>query len=155
MTSSGAATPEQVLKSLLDAGEVSQANVKWGKGYRDVIIVGSKKYQYKKGGTVNKILRNKIIPLYISMSDKSLNNKLIIDDLVAPDDEDKFGLGKSLSQPARRLRRKTLVKPIHKFAKQHAQDFKQEDHEIQVVYDIVTTKQDGKTTAKILQHQGF
>ena len=74
MTSSGAPTPEQVLKSLLDAGEVSQVNVKWGKGYRDVIIVGSKKYQYKKGGTVNKILRNKIIPLYISMSDKSLNN---------------------------------------------------------------------------------
>ena len=34
------------------------------------------------------------------MSDKSLNNKLIIDDLVAPYDEDKFGLNKKcLSQP--------------------------------------------------------
>ena len=82
------------------------------------------------------------------MSDKSLNNKLIIDDLVAePDgyDEDKFGLNKKLSKPARRLRRKTLVKPIHKFAKQHASDFKQEDHEIQIIYNLVTTNQEGKT----------
>ena len=75
MTSSGAATPEQVLQSLLDAGEVSQANVKWGKGYRDVIIVKGSKYPYKAGGPINKIIRKKIIPLYIHMSDKSLNKK--------------------------------------------------------------------------------
>ena len=64
---------------------------------------------------------------------------------MAPDDEDKFGLNKKLSKPARRLRRKTLVKPIHKFAKQHASDFKQEDHEVQIIYNLVTTNQEGKT----------
>ena len=54
MASSGAPTPEQVLKSLLDAGEVSQGNVKRGKGYRDVIIVGGRQYPYTTNAPINK-----------------------------------------------------------------------------------------------------
>ena len=61
------------LKYLLDNGAAEQVNVKWGKGHRNVIIIGGKKYQYKGGDEFNKNLKKKITSLYISMSNKSSN----------------------------------------------------------------------------------
>ena len=59
------------LNYLLDNGAAEQVNVKWGKGHRNVIIIGGKKYQYKGGDEFNKNLKKKITSLYISMSEKS------------------------------------------------------------------------------------
>ena len=47
-----------------------------------------------------------------------------------------------LSKPARRLRRKTQTQTIQKWVKQNLHNFKQEDHGIQVVYDITTIKKE-------------
>ena len=44
-------THQGVLQFLLDAGEASQANVKWGSGHRNVVIFHCKKYQYKGTGS--------------------------------------------------------------------------------------------------------
>ena len=63
-----------MLQYLLDAGEAQYpVEVKWGKGYRNVVIFKGKKYQYKGTGKVNKRLFKSIFPLYISMSDKPSN----------------------------------------------------------------------------------
>jgi len=129
------------LDYLLDNGAAEHVKVKWGKGYRWVVIIGGKKYTYKGGHDINKNLKKKIVPLYISMSDKSLNNnsknKLIIDDIVAPDgDDDKYGIKARLSKPARRLRRKTQTKVIQNWVKQNRDDFKQTDKMINVTVSI-------------------
>ena len=73
-------TDRDVLQLFLDAGEASQANVKWGSGHRNVVIFKGKKYQYKGTGSVNKILMKSISPLYISTSSKFLikNKKELI-----------------------------------------------------------------------------
>ena len=63
-------TDREVLQFSLDSGSLSQANIKWGKGYRNVVIFQGKKYQYNGTDNVNKILMNNILPLYISMSPK-------------------------------------------------------------------------------------
>jgi len=74
------------------------------------------------------------------MAPKSSNgSSFIIDDITSPiDDDDKFGLQQTLSKPARRLRRKPQTKTIQKFVKQHADNFKQEDHDVQLVLEIKT-----------------
>ena len=67
-------TGEEILQYLLEAGEAQYpVEVKWGKGYRNVVIFQGKKYQYKGTGNVNKRLLKSILPLYISMSDKPSN----------------------------------------------------------------------------------
>ena len=38
---------KNLIKYLLDNVAAEQVNVKWGKGRRNVIIIGGKKYQYK------------------------------------------------------------------------------------------------------------
>ena len=48
--------------------------IKWGRGFRNVIKIQGKTYQYKKGSIINNRLEKIINPLYISMS-KSLNKK--------------------------------------------------------------------------------
>ena len=70
------------------------------------------------------------------MSDKSLNNRLIIDDLVAPYDDDKYGLNHNLSKPVRRLRRKTQVTHIQKWVKDKLQNIKK--HKTLAVNKIIT-----------------
>jgi hypothetical protein len=62
---------EQILQYLLDAGEAQFVEVKWGKGHRNVVLFKGKKYQYKGGANLNKNLLKSILPLYISMSEKS------------------------------------------------------------------------------------
>ncbi len=70
-TKDGLPSMRPYLKYLLDRGYADQVNVKWGKGNRDVIIIGGKKYPYKGGDEFNKNLKKKITSLYISMSEKS------------------------------------------------------------------------------------
>ena len=72
-TKDGLPSLKPYLKYLLDRGHAEQVNVKWGKGHRNVIIIGGKKYLYKGGDEFNKNLKKKITSLYISMSDKSLD----------------------------------------------------------------------------------
>ena len=58
-------TGEEILQYLLDAGQAQYpVEVKWGKGYRNVVIFQGKKYQYKGTGKVNKRLFKSILPLY-------------------------------------------------------------------------------------------
>ena len=62
------------------------------------------------------------------MSNKSLDQQIIINDILAPDDDDddnKYGTKTPLSKPARRLRRKTQTKVIQHWVKQNKDDFKQ------------------------------
>ena len=54
MSDSGVAAPgtlthKDQLNYLLDKGHATEAYVQWGRGKRNVIIIGGKKYQYKKG----------------------------------------------------------------------------------------------------------
>ncbi len=63
------------LDELLENGLAKHVNVKWGKGHRNVIIIGGKKYQYKGGLKFNKKLISVILSLYIDMPDKSLKEK--------------------------------------------------------------------------------
>ena len=74
-------TGEEILQYLLEAGEAQYpVQIKWGKGYRNVVIFQGKKYQYKGSGKINKRLLKSILPLYISMSDKSSNTNTKNDD---------------------------------------------------------------------------
>ena len=56
---------------MLDNKHATKNNIKWGTGYRNVVVIfQGKKYQYKEVGDVNKILMKSISPLYIKMSSK-------------------------------------------------------------------------------------
>ena len=48
-------TDREVLQLLLDAGSLSQANIKRGKDYRNVVIFQGKNYEYNGTDNVNKI----------------------------------------------------------------------------------------------------
>ena len=74
-TKDGLPSMRPYLNYLLDNGATEQVNVKWGKGYRNVIVIGGKKYLYKGGDEFNKNLKKKITSLYISMSDNSSKEK--------------------------------------------------------------------------------
>ena len=123
-----ATTTQQKLDYLISQKVVEHQNIKWGSGVRNVVIIEGKKYQYKKGSIINNRLEKIINPLYISMS-KSLNKKrkqndIIIDDIVAPgNNDDKYGINTPLDKPARRLRRKTQTKTIQKWVKQNKENF--------------------------------
>ena len=123
-----ATTTQQKLDYLISQKVVEHQNIKWGSGFRNVVIIDGLKYQYKKGSIINNRLEKIINPLYISMS-KSLNKKrkqndIIIDDIVAPDNnDDKYGVKTPLDKPARRLRRKTQTKTIQKWVKQNKENF--------------------------------
>ena len=67
-------TTQQKLDYLISHKVAEHQNIKWGSGFRDVIKIGVKTYQYKKEGIINNRLEKNVIPLYISMS-KSPNKK--------------------------------------------------------------------------------
>ena len=71
--SSGLPSLKPYLDYLLENGAAKHVTVRWGQGYRKVIFIEGKKYQYKGGHDINKNLKNKITALYISMSSKSSN----------------------------------------------------------------------------------
>ena len=114
-------TGEEILQYLLDAGEASQAKVQWGKsGYRNVVIFQGKKYLYKGTGKINKRLLKSILPLYINMSEKPLN--------------------KNTKNSA------NAISKIKKWVKQNSHNFKQENHTIQIVYEVTTRNVDSEET---------
>ena len=58
-------TGEEILQYLLDAGEAQYpVEVKWGKGYRNVVIFQGKKYQYNGKILFNNLLLILPLPLY-------------------------------------------------------------------------------------------
>ena len=46
-------TTQQKLDYLISQKVVEHQNIKWGSGVRDVIKIGVKTYQYKKGSIIN------------------------------------------------------------------------------------------------------
>ncbi len=63
-------TDHEIVQYMLDNKRATKTNIKWGTGYRNVVIFHGKKYQYKEVGDVNNILMKRISPLYIKMSSK-------------------------------------------------------------------------------------
>ena len=59
-----ATTTQQKLDYLISQKVVELQNIKWGSGFRDVVITGVKKYQYNKKGSINKTLE-KLFHCYI------------------------------------------------------------------------------------------
>ena len=57
-------TTQQKLDYLISQKVVELQNIKWGSGFRDVVIIGVKTYQYNKKGSINKTLE-KIFHCYI------------------------------------------------------------------------------------------
>jgi hypothetical protein len=68
------------LNYLLDKGHATDAYVQWGRGTRNVIIIGGKKYQYKKG-KIFSLLQNKIIHSLYSSVSKPLNTNTDIEEM--------------------------------------------------------------------------
>jgi hypothetical protein len=60
----------EIIQYMLDNKYATKENVKWGTGYRNIVVFNGKKHQYKEIGSVNKILMKSIYPLYIEMSTK-------------------------------------------------------------------------------------
>ena len=67
-------TTQQKLDYLISQKVAEHQNIKWGSGFRDVIKIGVKTYQYNKKGSINKTLEKIISSLYIDMP-KSSNEK--------------------------------------------------------------------------------
>lgn len=79
-----AITTQQKLDYPISQKVVEHQNIKWGSGFRNVVIIDGLKYQYKKGSIINHRLEKNINPLYISMS-KSLNKKRKQNDIIIDD----------------------------------------------------------------------
>ena len=58
------ATTQQKLDYLISQKVAEHDNIRWGSGFRNVIKIGVKTYQYKKGGIINNRLE-KILIHYI------------------------------------------------------------------------------------------
>ena len=123
-------TGEEILQYLLDAGEAQYpVEVKWGKRYRWVIKIGCKTYPYKGGHEINNNLKKKIVSLYISMSDK-------------PSNENTNNSANAISK-------------IKKWVKQNSHNFKQENHTIQIVYEVTTKNADNEVKTKPFNTKTF
>jgi len=139
------------INKLIINGGVSQHSGRVGCCIRNYLIFekDNHKYYYNPNKLISDTLRKKLFNHLYTMSKKRLNKKtkqsdIIINDIVAPDDnDDYFNLQKNISKPARELKRKILTKRIQQFIKRHADDFEQDENTIQIIYDIATT--DGKT----------
>ena len=55
------------LDILLTAGVAKHDNVAWGNGFRNVLFIGEKRYQFN-GKNISKLLENKIFSSYIEMT---------------------------------------------------------------------------------------
>ena len=105
------------------------------------------KYYYNPNKLISDTLRKKLFNHLYTISKKRLNKKtkqsdIIINDIVAPDDnDDYFNLQKNISKPARELKRKILTKKVQQFIRRNADDFEQDENSIQIIYEV---KADGK-----------
>ena len=70
-----ATTTQQKLDYLISQKVVELQNIKWGSGFRDVVIIDGLKYQYKKGSIINNRLEKIISLLYIDSMPKSSKEK--------------------------------------------------------------------------------
>ena len=70
-----ATTTQQKLDYLISQKVVELQNIKWESGFRDVVIIGVKQYQYNKKGSINKTLEKIISLLYIDTMPKSSKEK--------------------------------------------------------------------------------
>ena len=61
---------------------------------------------------------------------------------ITDNNDDKYGINTPLDKPARRLRRKTQTKTIQKWVKQNKENFKQEDHDVQLVVELKILQDD-------------
>ena len=77
-------TTADKLNSLIDNGTITKERVAWGRGFRDVVIINGKRYQYS-GKSISKLLENKITSLYIDMPASSSNRNIVIDDILSLD----------------------------------------------------------------------
>ena len=68
-------TTQQKLDYLISQKVAEHQNIKWGSGFRDVIKIGVKTYQYNKKGSINKTLEKIISSLYIDTMPKSSKEK--------------------------------------------------------------------------------
>jgi hypothetical protein len=81
------------------------------------------KYYYNPNKLISDTLRKKLFNHLYTMSPKRLNKKtkqpdIIINDIVAPDDnDDYFNLQQNISKPARDLKRKILTTKLQQFIK--------------------------------------
>jgi hypothetical protein len=98
-------TTHDKLQALIRAGHATDENIKWGRGYRRVIILGGKKYQYN-GNTISRILKNKIYSMYIDMPATSSNQNIVINDILSED----VGDSERLTRRQRIERRKKTSK---------------------------------------------
>ena len=76
------ANAEEALQYLISNGKVSVELVKWGKGTRTVVIINSKKYQYKQDSVINNNFKNIIMPLYIEMASASSPTKAYKNEII-------------------------------------------------------------------------
>ena len=70
-TKDGLPSLRPYLNYLIDNKAAEYKLINWGKGQRWAVIIHGKKYQYKGGHEFNKSLKNKIVSLYIGMSESS------------------------------------------------------------------------------------
>ena len=94
------------LEKLITCGSVQYNSSIIGccKNYFVTFPNDDQKYKYNINKLISNKLRNKIFSHLYTIHDNSLNNNcIIIDDMIAPDDDSDNG---RLSRPARRLRRK-------------------------------------------------
>ena len=61
------ATTQQQLDYLISQNLAEYKEIKWGSGFRNVVIIEGKKYQYKGGSNINNGLQKNINPLYIEL----------------------------------------------------------------------------------------
>jgi hypothetical protein len=55
VAASNLTTAQYAFDYLLTSGDAVRTTVKWGKGYRGVVVVGDKNYQYRGGNNMNEI----------------------------------------------------------------------------------------------------
>jgi hypothetical protein len=68
------------IKELLEKRVIEERKVPWGKGFRNVIIINEKRYQYN-GNNISINLKNKILLLYISRMPSSSNENKVAQEI--------------------------------------------------------------------------
>ena len=100
-------TPEK-LRALIRSGHAQRDTVRWGRGYRDVIMLGGKKYQYEEGTAISRTLKSNKYSMYIDMPATSSNQNIVIDDILSGD----VGEGDRLTR-RQRIERRKMPKPFN------------------------------------------
>lgn len=136
-------TTSDKLRALINQGVATKTRITWGRGTRQVIILGGKKYQYNDN-TISRILKIKILSMYIDMPVSSSNQNIVINDVLSGDVEDNNG---RLTRRQRIERRKN-VKTIQRFAVKHKESIQQTPKIIDITVRITFTNPDSNKEYK-------